>query len=161
MDGEKSLSNERKPMVLVFAGPNGSGKSTITSYFDVVVRYTNADEMVKSSFISNEEAAVKADELRYESIRHREDFTFETVLSSDYKIRIREPYRKYLSDGIFELRAKEGYGITCVLYFFYVDQHIILTNGFIKKTQKTPRREIERAKKYCTDYLRRKKECKK
>ena len=53
MDGEKSLSNERKPMALVFAGPNGSGKSTITSYFDVVGRYTNADEMVKSSFISN------------------------------------------------------------------------------------------------------------
>ena len=32
------------------------------------------------------------------------------------------------------------------MYFFYVDQHIILTNGFIKKTQKTPRNEIEKAK---------------
>ena len=42
------------------------------------------------------------------------------------------------------------------MYFFYVDQHIILTNGFIKKTQKTPRNEIEKAKKDRADYMDRK-----
>ena len=52
---------------------------------------------------------------------------------------LREPYSKHLSEGIFELRAKVGSDITRVLYFFYVERHIILTNGFIKKTQKTPR----------------------
>ena len=67
-----------------------------------------------------------------------------------------KPYSKHLSEGIFELRAKVGSDITRVLYFFYVERHIILTNGFIKKTQKTPPKEIERAKKYCADYLRRK-----
>ena len=61
-----------------------------------------------------------------------------------------------IPQGIFELRAKVGSDITRVLYFFYVEQHIILTNGFIKKTQKTPPKEIERAKKYRADYLRRK-----
>lgn len=61
-----------------------------------------------------------------------------------------------LSEGIFELRAEVGSDITRVLYFFYVERHIILTNGFIKKTQKTPPKEIERAKKYRADYLRRK-----
>jgi len=69
---------------------------------------------------------------------------------------LREPYSKHLSEGIFELRAKVGSDITRVLYFFYVELHIILTNGFIKKTQKTPPKEIERAKKYRADYLRRK-----
>ena len=69
---------------------------------------------------------------------------------------LREPYSKHLSEGIFELRAKVGSDITRVLYFFYVERHIILTNGFIKKTQKTLPREIERAKKYRADYLRRK-----
>ena len=69
---------------------------------------------------------------------------------------LREPYSKHLSEGIFELRAKVGSDITRVLYFFYVDKHIILTNGFIKKTQKTPQREIDRAKKYRADYLQRK-----
>lgn len=69
---------------------------------------------------------------------------------------LREPYSKHLSEGIFELRAKVGSDITRVLYFFYVDKHIILTNGFIKKTQKTPQREIDRAKRYRADYLQRK-----
>ena len=72
---------------------------------------------------------------------------------------LREPYSKYLSEGIFELRAKMSSNITRVLYFFYVDKRIILTNGFIKKTQKTPASEIEKAKKFRADYLQRK-ECK-
>ena len=54
---------------------------------------------------------------------------------------LREPYSKHLSEGSFELRAKVGSDITRVLYFFYVERHIILTNGFIKKTQKTPRKK--------------------
>ena len=69
---------------------------------------------------------------------------------------LREPYSKHLSEGIFELRSKTGSNMTRVLYFFYVDKHIILTNGFFKKTHKTPAAEIEKAKKYRTDYLQRK-----
>ena len=65
MVGEKTLSNQHKPMVLVFAGPNGSGKSTITEYFEIVGRYTNADDMVRTSFINNKEAAIQADKGRY------------------------------------------------------------------------------------------------
>lgn len=69
---------------------------------------------------------------------------------------LREPYSKHLSEGIFELRAKVGSDITRVLYFFYIDRKIVLTNGFVKKTQKTPPQEIERAKRYRADYLKRK-----
>ncbi len=69
---------------------------------------------------------------------------------------LREPYSKHLSDGIFELRAKVGSDATRVLYFFYVGGRIVLTNGFVKKTQKTPAKEIERAKRYRADYLQRK-----
>ncbi|MBQ6476163.1 MAG: type II toxin-antitoxin system RelE/ParE family toxin [Clostridia bacterium] len=71
------------------------------------------------------------------------------------RLHLREPYSKHLSEGIFELRAQIGSDTTRVLYFFYVDRRIILTNGFIKKTQKTPKREITRAKQYRTDYLNR------
>lgn len=78
----------KKPMILVFAGPNGSGKSTITQYFDKVGTYTNADEIVAATGMSNEEAAVFADKKRYEAIEAKEDFTFETVLSSHYKLDI-------------------------------------------------------------------------
>jgi phage-related protein len=65
---------------------------------------------------------------------------------------LREPYSKSLEDGIFEIRAKHGSDITRVLYFFVVGRKVILTNGFVKKTQKTPKREIERAKRYRADY---------
>ncbi|MBR6332488.1 MAG: type II toxin-antitoxin system RelE/ParE family toxin [Dehalococcoidales bacterium] len=51
---------------------------------------------------------------------------------------LREPYSKHISEGIFELRAQVGTNESRILYFFYHGRNIILTNGFIKKTQKTP-----------------------
>ena len=68
---------------------------------------------------------------------------------------LREPYSKHLDDGIFELRAKVGTDISRVLYFFFIGQRVIFTNGFIKKTQKTPKKEINLAKKYRNDFLQR------
>ena len=68
---------------------------------------------------------------------------------------LREPYSKHLEDGIFEIRGKVGSDISRVLYFFYYGGKIILTNGFIKKTQKTPSKEIKRAKEYRNDYIER------
>jgi len=68
---------------------------------------------------------------------------------------LREPYSKHLDDGIFELRCKVGSNITRVLYFFYYEGQIILTNGFVKKTQKTPHGEIELAKQRRSDYIER------
>ena len=60
-----------------------------------------------------------------------------------------------IDDGIMELRAVVGTNISRVLYFFVVGQKVILTNGFIKKTQKTPKKEITLAKKYREDYIER------
>lgn len=66
---------------------------------------------------------------------------------------VREPYSKPLGDGIFELRTKQGNGITRILYFFFVGRKIVLTNGFVKKTEKTPPAQIATAKKYRDEYL--------
>ena len=68
---------------------------------------------------------------------------------------LREPFSKYLQDGIFELRARVGTDISRVLYFFIIGQQVILTHGFIKKTNKTPQSEIDRAKRYRREYLER------
>ena len=89
---------DRKPMVLVFAGPNGSGKSTLTSYFETVGTYTNADDIALSLGISNKKAAILVDEKRYAAIEKKADFTFETVLSSEYKLKLLE---KAKSEGYF------------------------------------------------------------
>ena len=69
---------------------------------------------------------------------------------------LREPYSKSIGDSIFELRAKVGTDITRILYFFFVGRKIILTNGFIKKTTKTPPSEKEKAKQYRAEYISRK-----
>ena len=68
---------------------------------------------------------------------------------------LREPYSKALNDGIFELRAKQGSDISRVLYFFVVGSRVILTNGFVKKSRKTPVRELDLAKKRRADFLQR------
>lgn len=69
---------------------------------------------------------------------------------------LREPYSKHLADDIFELRAKVASDISRVLYFFVVGKKIVITNGFVKKTQKISKRELELAKKYRNDFLNRK-----
>ena len=66
---------------------------------------------------------------------------------------LREPDSKNIGDGIFELRARSGSDITRVLYFFFVGRRAILTNGFVKKTQKTPESEKERALRYRAEYF--------
>ena len=68
---------------------------------------------------------------------------------------LRMPYSEPLGDGIFELRCKQGTDITRALYFFYYGGKIIITNGFTKKTQKTPPGEIKLAKNRRTDWLKR------
>lgn len=80
--------------------------------------------------------------------------TIELLQKNGYKLR--EPESKHIDDGIMELRAKVGSDISRVLYFFVIGQKIVLTNGFVKKTQKTPKSEIQKAKQYRADYLKRK-----
>jgi len=69
---------------------------------------------------------------------------------------LREPYSKHLDDGIFEFRSQVGNNISRVLYFFIVGRRAILTHGFIKKTNKTPPDEIQKAKRYRRCFLNRK-----
>ena len=68
---------------------------------------------------------------------------------------LRMPYSEALDDGIFELRCKFGHQISRALYFFFVGKRIIITNGFIKKTQKTPPGELKLAKDRRKDWINR------
>ena len=68
---------------------------------------------------------------------------------------LREPHSKPMGDGLFELRIKFSSDISRIFYFFVVDNKIILTNGFVKKTMKTPKAELDLARKYKADYERR------
>ena len=74
---------------------------------------------------------------------------------SEHNLNLREPLVKPVENGIFELRTQSGNNIARVFYFFFVGKKIILTNGFIKKTQKMPRKYIELALAYKVDYVQR------
>lgn len=65
---------------------------------------------------------------------------------------LRAPYSKHLRNGIFELRVRSGNNNTRIMYFFYVGKKVILTNGFMKKTQKTPEKELTVAEKYKREF---------
>ena len=66
---------------------------------------------------------------------------------------IKESLSKHLEDGIFELRTSVRSKIVRTLYFYQVGTKIVITHGFIKKSQKTPRKEIEKAKTLREHYL--------
>ena len=62
------------------------------------------------------------------------------------EIQIKENLSKYLDDGIFELKVNFENRISRSFYFYESEKQIIFTHGIIKKSQRIPKTEIERAK---------------
>ncbi|WP_221931640.1 type II toxin-antitoxin system RelE/ParE family toxin [Palleronia caenipelagi] len=58
---------------------------------------------------------------------------------------IREPYVKSLESGLWEIRMKGRDGISRAIYVTAKPQRVVVLRVFVKKTQKTPRREIDLA----------------
>jgi len=68
--------------------------------------------------------------------------------------RIPETYLKHIesTDGLYEIRIKFAKDIFRIFCFFDQGRLIVLANGFQKKMQKTPKKEIERALKIMEEY---------
>ena len=64
---------------------------------------------------------------------------------------VREPYIKHLAGTLWEMRMKGRDGIARAIYVTAAGQRIVVVRAFRKKTQKTPRREIELALKRAKD----------
>lgn len=83
----------------------------------------------------------------YESLGEKEQEKVDYALMLlKTQSRVSAKFVKYLEDGIFELRAIYGGDTYRILFFFDESNIVILCNAFQKKTQKTPRAEIELAK---------------
>jgi len=60
--------------------------------------------------------------------------------------RVHEPYIKHIEDRIWEMRLRGRGGIARALYVTATGRRVVIPRVFAKKTQKTPRREIELAR---------------
>lgn len=76
-------------------------------------------------------------------------------LLQEFGTNLSMPYTKHIKGDIWELRTQQSRNISRILYFTFCGNKIVLLNGFIKKTQKTPSDKIDQAIKYKEDYKRR------
>lgn len=83
-----------------------------------------------------------------------QDKVFKIIEAIETLERVPSNYLKYLTgtDGLYEARIKLGTNIWRVFCFFDGNQLVILLNGFQKKTQKTPKKEIEKAERLMKEY---------
>ena len=67
-------------------------------------------------------------------------------LLEEHGVGLGMPHARSLGDGLWELRARDQAGIYRVIYFHWFHRTFGLLHGFTKKTQRTPRSEIETAR---------------
>jgi phage-related protein len=67
--------------------------------------------------------------------------------------RVREPHVKHLRGSLWEMRMKGRDGISRALYITSVGKRVVVLRVFVKKTQKTPDREIELALNRAKEFL--------
>lgn len=86
-----------------------------------------------------------------DKVKDKTIWTFELI--EDLQ-RVPETYLKHIenTDGLFEIRVQQGNDIFRIFCFFDHGQLVVIANGFQKKTQKTPKQEIEKALKIKEEY---------
>lgn len=70
------------------------------------------------------------------------DYVLDVLKMQD---RVSEKFVKYIKDGLYEIRASYNGNIYRAFFIFDEGNIVMLFNGFQKKSQKTPSKEIERA----------------
>jgi phage-related protein len=86
-----------------------------------------------------------------EKVQDKITWTLELI---EHLEKVPETYLKHLenTDGLYEIRIKQGSDIFRIFCFFDKGKLIVLANGFQKKEQKTPKKEIEKALKIKKEY---------
>lgn len=106
-------------------------------------------------YVTEDGKEVVADFLDSLPPKHQAKAIREIELLERFGNSLKEPYVKHIDGEIWELRIKFASDISRIFYFAWRVDTTVLLHGFIKKTQKTPRAEIETAKKRLTDYKKR------
>jgi phage-related protein len=99
--------------------------------------------MWKVGFVSDV-ALMEVKSLPKDMIAHFERIT--VLIESHGLEKMREPHVKHIDGKIWELRLKGKSGIARSLYITAVGERVVVLRTFVKKTEKTPRSEIEIAR---------------
>lgn len=75
------------------------------------------------------------------------NFLHITEIIEEFGPTVGKPYTAPMGKGLFEIRAKGKEGIGRSLFCTVKGKEIVILNSFIKKTQKTPKKEIDKARK--------------
>ena len=86
-------------------------------------------------------------------LKEKVDYVLQIIISVE---RISTKFFKHLDDGIYEIRIEYKSDIYRIFSFFDEGRLIILLHGIKKKTQKTPRKELDRAKELRREYYEKK-----
>ncbi len=97
------------------------------------------------------ELQIKGKTNKNDRIRNEKILTYIRVLQ-EYGTRAGEPYMKHIEGAIWELRPQHDR-----IFFFFCDNTYVLLHHFLKRTKKTPRREITIAKRNYAEYIKRSK----
>lgn len=83
-----------------------------------------------------------------------QDKIFKIIEAIEILERVPSNYLKHIAgtEGLYEARIQLGSNIWRVFCFFDGDKLVVLMNGFQKKTQKTPKNQIEKASKIMLEY---------
>ena len=107
---------------------NTNGENEVLNHINYLNQHTNKDNRIKL-----------------------EKITAYMRLLQNNGLALGEPYIKHLCDNLWELRPLRDR----ILFAYYKDKEFVLLSVFIKRTQKTPRNEIIKAKKLLKDFLKR------
>jgi phage-related protein len=116
--------------------------------FDVIFyKNRNCEEPIKEYLIklSHNSVVSKKDRIQFNKIN-----SYIQALKI-YGTRIGSPVIKHIEDDIWELRPLNNR----IFFFYWRDNTFVLLHHFLKKTNKTPAREIEKARNNMKDFLER------
>jgi phage-related protein len=105
--------------------------------------YSDVLEMINS--LREKSKTSKTDRINFDKIYHH------IAALSKMGTSIGSPIVKYLDNGLWELRPNSNR----LMFFFFKNNEYVILSHFIKKTQKTPRAELDKAKRRMKDYLER------
>jgi phage-related protein len=116
--------------------------------FDIVFYHTKNNECEILDYLN--ELAEKGKTDKNARVNHTKILAYLSALAQ-YGTRVGQPFVKHIEGSIWELRPLANR----IFFFYWKDNKFVLLHHFIKKSQKTPQKEIEKARQNLKDFIER------